>query len=154
MAEFRGGANNGTEAATVDVMEKPPVVAVINSTPDVIDMLRLALEAAGIAMVSSYTHEIRDGKLDVESFMRLHDPKVIIYDIAPPYANNWLLFQHIASRPIMKDRQFVLTTTNKTHVEKMAASVKLPIFEIVGLPYDLNQLIEEVRQAMRARSVR
>jgi DNA-binding NtrC family response regulator len=135
-------------------MDKPPVAAVINSTPDAIDMLRLALEGAGIAMVSAFTHDIRDGKVDIESFMRQHDPKVVVYDIAPPYANNWLLFQHVANLPVMRDRQFVLTTTNKAHVEKMAAGVKLPIFEIVGLPYDLNQLVDEVRQATRARPVR
>jgi DNA-binding NtrC family response regulator len=154
VAEVRGGAADGTKAATLEVMEKPPVVAVINSTPDVIDMLRLALEGAGIATVSAFTHDIRDGQVDIEAFVSQHDPKVVVYDIAPPYANNWLLFQHIANLPVMQARQFVLTTTNKVHVEKMAASVKLPIFEIVGLPYDLNQLVEEVRQATRARAVR
>jgi hypothetical protein len=39
-------------------------------------------------------------------------------------------------------------------VEKLATGSKLPIFEIVGTPYDLGQLIEEVRQAVRARPVR
>lgn len=135
-------------------MQKPPVVAVINSTPDIIDMLRIAFEGAGIATVSAFTHDIRDGKTDVEAFMRQHDPKVVVYDIAPPYPNNWLLFQHIAGLQSMDGRQFVLTATNKTHVEKLAATARLPIFEIVGMPYDLGELVEEVRQALRARPVR
>ena len=135
-------------------MDKPPVVAVINTTPDVIDMLRIAFEGAGIATMSTFTHEIRDGRVDIEAFMRQHDPKVIVYDVAPPYPNNWLLFQHIASLPAMQQRTFVLTTTNKAHVEKLASGAKLPIFEIVGTPYDLGELVEEVRQALRARPVR
>jgi CheY-like chemotaxis protein len=135
-------------------MERPPAVAIINSTPDVIEMLRLAFESAGITAVGTFTHAIRDGEIDIEAFMRQHDPQVVLYDIAPPYPNNWLLFQHIAHLPVMKGKHFILTTTNRMHVEKLAAGSKLPIFEIVGTPYDLGQLIEEVRQAVRARPVR
>jgi DNA-binding NtrC family response regulator len=131
-------------------MEKPPVVAIINSTPDVIEMLRIAFEGAGIAAVGTYTHAIRDGEVDVEAFMRQHDPTVVIYDVAPPYPNNWLLFQHIAHLPVMQGKHFIVTTTNKTHVEKLASGAKKPLFEIVGTPYDLGLLIEEVRQALRA----
>ena len=135
-------------------MEKPPVVAVINSTPDIIDMLRVAFEGAGIVTVGTFTHAVRDGEVDIETFMRQHDPRVILYDIAPPYPNNWLLFQHIANLPVMKGKHFILTTTNKAHVEKLATGTKLPIFEIVGTPYDIEQLVDEVRHAVRARPVR
>lgn len=135
-------------------MEKPPVVAIINTSPDVVDMLRIAFEQAGIAVISTYTHAIRDGEVDIEAFIRQHEPKVVVYDIAPPYPNNWLLFQHVASLPVMAGRQFVLTTTNTVHVEKLAAGTKLPVFEIVGTPYNLEQLTSEVHQALRARPVR
>jgi DNA-binding NtrC family response regulator len=135
-------------------MEKPPVVAIINTTPDVIEMLRIAFESAGIATITAFTHDIRQGRVDVEAFMRQHEPKVVVYDLAPPYPNNWLLFQHITSLPAMQHKTFILTTTNKAHVEKLASGAKLPIFEIVGTPYDLNELVEEVRQALRARPVR
>jgi CheY-like chemotaxis protein len=135
-------------------MERPPAVAVINSTPDIIEMLRVAFEGVGIAAVGTFTHAIRDGDVDIEAFKRQHDPQVVLYDIAPPYPNNWLLFQHIAHLPVMKGKHFIITTTNRTHVEKLATGSKLPIFEIVGTPYDLGQLIEEVRQAVRARPVR
>ena len=135
-------------------MEKPPVVAVINSTPDIIDMLRIAFEGAGLATVGTFTHAVRDGEVDLEAFMRQHDPKVVVYDIAPPYPNNWLFFQHIASMPVMHGKHFILTTTNKVHVDKLAVGTKLPIFEIVGTPYDIELLVDEVRQAARARAVR
>jgi hypothetical protein len=60
----------------------------------------------------------------------------------------------VASLPAMEGRHFILTSTNKSQVEKLASTVQLAIFEIVGLPYDLNELIQEVRQALRARPVR
>src|SRR3954462_7518624 len=120
-------------------MERPPAVAVINSTPDVVDMLRIAFELAGMVVVSTYTHAIRDGEVDVVAFMGQHDPKVVLYDIAPPYKNNWLLFQHVATLPIMKGRDFILTTTNKAHVETLASGANLPVFEIVDTPFDIEQ---------------
>ena len=134
-------------------IEKPPVILIINTSPDVVEMLRLAFEHAGIVAVSTFTHHIRGGLIDIEAFVRQHEPKAVIYDIAPPYANNWLLFQHVAHLPAMQ-LPVVITTTNKAHVEKLAAGSDLRIFEIVGLPYDLNALVDEVRQAIRSRPTR
>ena len=62
-----------------------PVVAIINTTPDVVDMLRLAFETEGFVVVSTFTHAIRDGSADIEAFARQHQPDVIVYDTAPPY---------------------------------------------------------------------
>ena len=131
----------------------PPVVAVINTSPDIINMLRLAFEHAGFVTVSLFTHDIRDGKADLDRFIAQHDPRVIVYDIAPPYQANWQLFQHLAKRPSLSNRFFVLTTTNVAHVEKLAGS-RQPIYEIVGKPYDLDRLTQAVKEAARARLTR
>lgn len=117
-------------------------------------MLRVAFELAGLTVISTYTHMIRDGQVDIEAMMRLHDPKVIVYDIAPPYAANWQLFQHVASLPVMQGRFFILSTMNTKHVEKLASESGLPIFEIVDTPHNLSVLIDEVWQALRARPTR
>src|SRR4051812_15323152 len=101
-------------------MDAPPVAAVINSTDDIVDMLRIALEHAGLTVVSALTHEIRDGHVDVERFVKQHDPRVILYDIAPPYEANWNLFQHVALMPVMAGRQFIITSTNARQVEGLA----------------------------------
>ena len=129
-------------------MTKPPVVALINSSPDVVDMIRITMEHAGIVLVATMTHEIRDGEVDIETFIRQHQPQVILYDIAPPYEANWLLFQHICSMPELRDRHFILTTTNERHVRGLAGSER-HLFEIVGKPYDLDQLTEAVKEALR-----
>lgn len=131
-------------------MQKPPVVGIINTTPDVVDMLRATFESAGFAVVSTFTHAIRDGEVDLEALMRQHDPKVIVYDIAPPYSSNWQLFQHIASMPAMQGRVFVLTGMNKRRVEDLARDSGLPILEVAETPHDLDALVAEVTQAQGA----
>ena len=128
-------------------MTKPPVVALINSSPDVVDMIRITMEHAGMVLVSTMTHEIRDGEVDAEAFVRQHDPRVILYDIAPPYQANWLLFQHISSMPVMQGRQFIVTTTNERHVRSLVGEGKR-LFEIVGKPYDLERLAAAVKDAL------
>ena len=129
---------------------KPPVVALINSSPDVVDMIRITLEQVGIVLVSAFTHDIRDGAVDIETFVRQHQPEVILYDVAPPYQANWLLFQHISTMPVMEGRHFILTTTNERHVRELAADHNL--YEIVGKPYDLGQLVAGVRAVLAGRT--
>jgi CheY-like chemotaxis protein len=136
--------------------ENPPVVAVFNTSPDVIDLLRLTLEGAGFVVVTLMTFEARDGTVEAERFLQQHDPDVVVYDIALPYEANWRLFCHLRQLPGMRERPIVLTTTNARHVQPLAREE--PVFEIVGKPYDLGQLIAIVRRALahgaRGRQVR
>jgi CheY-like chemotaxis protein len=134
--------------------DRPDVVAVINTSPDVVDMLRLTLEHAGIAVVSAMTWEVRDGEVDLERLMQQHRPKVVVYDIAPPYENNWLLFRHIRSMDAMNDVHFVLTSTNSRQVEQFAKGEAQRIYEIVGKTFDLGAVVDAVREAMKARPTR
>ncbi|HMC77029.1 MAG TPA: hypothetical protein VKH34_07840 [Vicinamibacterales bacterium] len=134
-------------------MNAPPVVAVINSTEDVVDMLRISLEHAGLTAVSALTPEIRQGHVDVERFITQHDPRVIIYDIAPPYDANWNLFQHMAAMPVMAGRQFIITSTNARQVEGFAGPQQ-HVYEIVGKPFDLDQIVQATREALKIRPSR
>jgi DNA-binding response OmpR family regulator len=133
--------------------DRPPVVAVINTSPDIVDMLRLAFEHAGIVVVSAFTHQIREGAVDVEAFVRQHHPGVIVYDIAPPYASNWQMFQHVRSLPALERAKFVLTSTNERHVTELAGR-DTRVYEIIGKPFDLDQIVAAVREATRARDTR
>src|SRR5688500_15965242 len=96
------------------------VAAVINTSPDVVDLLRRALEPAGFVAVSALTHEIREGRLDFDRFLTQHNPTVVVYDIAPPYDANWQLFQHVSDLDAMRGRKIVLTSTNPRHVEELS----------------------------------
>lgn len=130
-----------------------PVVAVINSTPDIVDMVRVTLEQAGFVVVTSLTFQIREGQVDVEHFIGQHEPKVIVYDVSPPYEANWALFQHLCRMPVMQGRQFVITSVNAKHVERLAGQHQ-QVYEIVGKPVDLSQLVQAVKEAARARPTR
>lgn len=134
-------------------MSGPEVVAVINSTPDIVDMLRVSIEQAGFVVVTGLTFQVRDGHLDLAQFIEQHQPRVVVYDIAPPYEANWHLFQHVAAMPVMEGREFVVTSTNVGHVERLAGQQR-EIYEIVGKPYDLGRVVQAVKEATRSRPTR
>ena len=125
----------------------PPVVAIFNTSPDTIEMLRLVLEPAGYVVIGAYTYEIRDGDIDVEAMVEQHRPKLVIYDVAPPYERNWRLFEHISRMPALKGIKFLITTTNVRQVRESAGQDR-EIYEIVGKPYDLGLIVEAVNQAI------
>jgi CheY-like chemotaxis protein len=118
------------------------VIAVFDTSEDTLDMLRQFFEHQGFVVVTAFTHSLRDGKTDLEAFMRQHQPQVIVYDIALPYDENWRLYEHIRSSPACAGVPFVLTTTNEAQVRKVAGD--RPIIEIVGKPYDLDLLATTV----------
>jgi CheY-like chemotaxis protein len=121
------------------------VVAIFNTSEDTTDLLRIVFENAGFVVVTAFTNHLRDGKVDLEAFMRQHQPRVIVYDIAIPYEQNWRLYQHMRSAPACQGVSFVLTTTNIRHVRQLAGTEE--IHEIVGKPYDLDEILGAVRQA-------
>ena len=134
-------------------MTGPITVAVINTTPDVIEMLRSVFETAGFLVVSTFTHDIRDGRIDFEAFMRQHRPRVIVYDLAPPYERNFLLFQHVREMPAVADAHFVLTSTNPSNVSDMVRRDER-VYEVVDRAEDLMAIVQAVKQAARARDTR
>jgi CheY-like chemotaxis protein len=123
------------------------VVAVFNTSEDTTDMLRVVLELAGYVVITAFTNAVRDGKTDLEATMRQHRPAVVVYDIAPPYEANWRLFEHIRESPACRGVRFVLTTTNAAQVKAVAGEQH--VHEIVGKPYDLDELIRLVGDALK-----
>lgn len=134
-------------------MTEQTTVAIVNSTPDLVEMLRHVFDSAGFIVVSSFTHDIRDGKLDFEAFMRQHRPRVIVYDIAPPYEQNFRLYQHVRAMPAVEGCHFVLTSTNPAHVTGLVGRDER-VYEIVDREEDLMVLIQAVKAAARARATR
>ena len=130
----------------------PPVIGVFNTSEDTTDLLRLVLEQAGYVVVTAFTNLLRDGRIDLETLMRQYRPTVIVYDIAVPYEQNWRLFERIRDSPACKGVRFVLTTTNVAQVEKVAGSAHR-FHEIVGKPYDLDEVVRAVKDAVYERPI-
>lgn len=123
-----------------------PVVGLFNTSPDTVEMLRIVLEREGFIVVAAYTFQLRDGEVDIEALVRQHRLRVVVYDVAPPYDRNWRLFEHFKTMPAMQGITFVVTTTNIQRVRDVAgAGYKL--HEIVGKPYDLQQIVDAVKAA-------
>ena len=125
----------------------PPVVAILNSNDDTVELLRTVLELEGIVVVSAHVSDLRRGQFDFSGFLSEHDPKVVIYDIPPPYDRSWLFFEHLKGLPTMKGREFVLTSTNPARVQQVAKPDQ-PVHEIIGKPYDLQLITEAVKKAL------
>jgi len=134
-------------------MERRPVAAVINTSPDTIELVKDVLEKAGFLVVSTYTWMIASGQIDLEAFARTHRPAVIVYDIASPYDRNWEFLQHLRGT-ILKEYPFVLTTPNVAQVERLVDKADERVYEVVGQPHDLDQIVRAVKEASRARWTR
>ena len=128
------------------------VVAIFNTSPDTVDLLRQVLESAGIVVVSALTWELRDSHVDIAGFMEQHRPGVVLYDVAPPYDRNWQLFLHMRTLPAMAEANFVITSTNARYVQELAREER--VYEVIGKPYDLDQIVRGVKEGFRTRSTR
>ena len=135
------------------MMLEPVIIAIVNSTPDAVQMLRDVFDRAGFLPVSCYTHDIRDGKLDFDAFIRQHQPRVIVYDIAPPYERNVRLFAHIRAMPVCAGMHFVITSMNPARAAALLGRDE-QIYEVVDREEDVLRLVKAVKEAARARAVR
>ena len=123
----------------------PPVVAILNANDDTVEMLRMMIESEGMVAVSAHVSDLRRGQVDFGGFLKEHDPKVIIYDVPPPYDRSWLFFEHLRTLPASRDRKFVVTSTNPARLQQIA-NPDLPVLEIIGKPYDLQMIIDAVKK--------
>ena len=127
-------------------MPIPVTVAVFNANEDVVEMLRIVLENAGFVVVSAHVDDIRRGMTNLADFIEEHDPRVIVFDLVPPYDRSWRFVEHLKSAPRMKGRAFVLTSTNAKRAEDLSRGAT-DIHEILGKPYDLDEVVRAVRGA-------
>ena len=134
-------------------MNRSTVVAVVNSNPDVVRLLRTAIEQAGFVVVTSHIEDIKTGGVDLRAFLRDHDPKVMVYDIAPPYQESWRFLDHVKNAPEMEGRRFVITSVNPERVRAIVGSEE-SVYEVVGEKDDLDAIVRAVKEASRARPTR
>ena len=115
-------------------------------------MIRAGVEQAGLIAVSIHLDSIRRGKASLEDFIREHEPSVVVYDVAPPYEPSWRYLNRLRQSPLLKDRQFVITSANVARAKELGGGSE-NVFEILGKPYDINSLVDIVREAPKARKL-
>ena len=131
----------------------PTAVAVVNTNPDLVRIMRITLEKAGFVVFEFHIEDIKLGAADVDSLLKQHDPKVIVYDLAPPYDMNWRFLDHLRTATGFKGRQFVLTSVNVRHAEQVIKGDE-SVYEVLGEAEDMAKLVRAVKEASRSRPTR
>ncbi|MHB8575004.1 MAG: response regulator [Dehalococcoidia bacterium] len=122
------------------------VIAVINSSPDVVDMLELALQDEGYHTVGATLGELLQSEQSLLTFLDEHDPHLIIYDVSPPYPRNWDRFQVVREVETFRNRRVMLTTTDKNALDRLIGPTDS--YEVFSKPFELDILLSAVRQAV------
>jgi DNA-binding response OmpR family regulator len=130
-----------------------PVVAVVNTNPDIVRLIRVELERAGFLVLVIHIEDIKIGSTDINDMLRQHNPRVIVYDVAPPYEQNWRFLDHLRTTTDFKGRRFVLTSVNVERLRKMV-TMEESVHEVAGEPTDLEAIVRAVKEASRARPTR
>jgi DNA-binding NarL/FixJ family response regulator len=122
--------------------EPPRVVAVLDSDPDTIEMLKTWLEFHGFVAAVGNLIEFRLGHDSLVAFLDRTSPDVIVYDLGLPYETNYHFLQTVSAEPAFRRAALVLTTTNASVVQSLLG---VQAIEIVGKPYDLGVLLDAIR---------
>ena len=126
-----------------------PVVAVVNTNPDLVELLKARIEAAGFIVLVIHIADIRAG-LDVGAVLAQHDPTVIVYDVVAPFQRNWRFLQHLRDTSF-KGRRFVLTSPNAVALARQIGKDE-KIYEILEDGADIDAIVQAVREAARSRA--
>jgi DNA-binding response OmpR family regulator len=117
------------------------IVALFNASDDTIDMVQKLLTDAGNEQTLIWCHfaDLKKGIVNFSKYMDRHNPEVVIFDISPPYDENWTYFKEMRDAETMNGRGIVLTTTNKNRLDEVLGEDSGAL-EVVGRPKDLQEI--------------
>jgi DNA-binding NarL/FixJ family response regulator len=127
----------------------PPkaLVALLNSSEEVLERLQQALQVGGFRTVAAHLADVQLGVLDLVAWMSETGADVILVDLPRPdgRALNFLrLLQHV---DVLQRCGWVLTTTHKDALETLlTAADGHPI--VVGQPDIAGQVVDAARHAL------
>jgi hypothetical protein len=132
------------------------IVALFNASDDTIDMVQTLLGASGLGqtLISCHFADLRKGIIDFGQYMSKYNPEVVIFDLSPPYDQNWQFFKTMRDADTMKHRGVVLTTTNKNRLDEVLGQDSHAL-EVVGRTKDLHQIDAAIKvETRRAEALR
>jgi DNA-binding response OmpR family regulator len=126
------------------------IVALFNASDDTIDMVQNLLARSNSEQTLIWCHfaDLKKGVIDFEKYMAKHNPEVVIFDLSPPYDENWHFFKTMRDAKVMRKRGIVLTTTNKNRLDEVLGEDSFAL-EVVGRPHDLQQIDAAIKAETR-----
>jgi DNA-binding response OmpR family regulator len=117
------------------------IVALFNASDDTIDMIQTILKKGDHAQTLVWCHfaDLRKGIVDFGKYVAEHNPEVVVFDISPPYDQNWKFYKTMRDSDAMRGRGSVLTTTNKNRLDEVLGTDSHAL-EVVGKPEDMKQI--------------
>ena len=132
------------------------IVALFNASDDTIDMVQKLLTASGREQILLWCHfaDLKKGIIDFGKYMEKHNPEVVIFDLSPPYDENWRFFKTMRDAKTMEGRGIVLTTTNKNRLDEVLGEDSHAL-EVVGRPKDLKEIDAAIKsETLKAEGMR
>jgi DNA-binding response OmpR family regulator len=125
-------------------------VAIFNAHVDTVAMLHLALQHAGFTTIDAPLREYERGTANALAFLRTHEPDAIVYDVSEPYEQTAAFCCEVQEAD--DPRAWVITSTNPPRTERDLRG-RSEWYELIGKPYDLDNVVAAVRRAVQKTSV-
>ena len=131
-------------------------VAMFDASDDTIAMMRALLTEAGASqsLIHCSFVDLKREITDFRKYLVAHNPEVVIFDISPPYDENWTFFTIVRDSAAMQGRGVVLTTTSKKHLDELIGEDSHAL-EVTSTLMDRALILQEIKAATRvARTAR
>jgi hypothetical protein len=150
MPQRLGVPNTGVIMPNTGKRTAQGIVALFNASDDTIDMVQKLLTASGGDQTLIWCHfaDLKKGVIDFGRYMDKHNPEVVVFDLSPPYDENWKFFKTMRDSETMRGRGMVLTTTNKNRLDEVLGEDSHAL-EVVGRQLDLHQIDEAIKVETR-----
>src|ERR1700687_2017615 len=121
------------------------IVALFNASDDTIDMIQTILKKGDGAQTLVWCHfaDLKKGVVDFGKYLAKHNKEVVVFEISPPYDENWKFFKTMRDSDVMCGRGAVLTTTNKNRLDEVLGTGSHAL-AVVGKPEDMKQIQVEI----------
>jgi len=123
-----------------------PLIAVMNSSRDLVTLLQTSLVQDGFRAVT-HVSTLGSGVADVLAFLQVEHPDVVVYSVSPPYRESWDILTEV--RRQCPHPSFVVVTTNVGALRQWVSPADA--IELIGKPCDLDQITRAVQHALAAR---
>jgi DNA-binding response OmpR family regulator len=132
------------------VRTSPGTVALFNASDDTVDMVQKLLTEAdqGQTLIWCHFADLKKGIVNFSKYVEKHNPEVVIFDISPPYDENWKFFKTMRDDKTMKGRGMILTTTNKNRLDEVLGEDSKAL-EVVGKAKDLKEIDHAIKSETR-----